>query len=87
MGRIYRYGQQLEVHIWNMITRDTREGQILDRLFEKLERMKEALGSDRVFDIIGDMIPGSRLDELLKDAIFNQRRMEEIEQHIDALDV
>ncbi len=87
MGRIHRYGQQLEVHIWNMITRDTREGQILDRLFEKLERMKEALGSDRVFDIIGDMIPGSRLDELLKDAIFNQRRMEEIEQHIDALDV
>jgi SNF2 family DNA or RNA helicase len=87
MGRIHRYGQQYEVHIWNMITRDTREGQILDRLFEKLETMREALGSDRVFDIIGDMIPGSRLDELLKEAIFSQRRMEEIEQTIDALNV
>jgi superfamily II DNA or RNA helicase len=86
MGRIHRYGQQYEVHTWNLISRDTREGQILDRLFEKMERMRDALGSDRVFDIIGEIIPGARLDELLKDAIFNQRRMEEIEQHIEAVD-
>jgi superfamily II DNA or RNA helicase len=87
MGRIHRYGQQYEVHIYNMITQDTREGQILERLFAKLERMKEDLGTDRVFDIIGDMIPGARLDELLKEAIFSQRRMEEIEQTIDAVNV
>jgi superfamily II DNA or RNA helicase len=86
MGRIHRYGQNYEVHIWNMLSRDTREGQILDRLFEKLGRMREALGSDRVFDIIGEIIPGSRLDDLLKEAIFSQRRMEEIEQHIEAVD-
>ncbi|MCB0190767.1 MAG: DUF3883 domain-containing protein [Anaerolineae bacterium] len=86
MGRIHRYGQQYEVHIFNMVTRDTREGQILERLFEKLERMKEALGSDRVFDIIGEMIPGTRLDELLREAVFSQRRIEEIEQKIEAVD-
>lgn len=86
MGRIHRYGQQYEVHVWNMITRDTREGQILDCLFRKLNLMRESLGSDRVFDIIGDIIPGSRLDELLKDAIFNQRRMDEIEQLIENMD-
>lgn len=86
LGRIHRYGQQYEVHIWNMISRDTREGQILDRLFEKLQAMRESLGSDRVFDIIGDLIPGGRLDELLKDAIFNQRRMDEIEQVIAQVD-
>jgi superfamily II DNA or RNA helicase len=86
MGRIHRYGQNYEVHVWNLITRDTREGQILARLFDKMDRMREALGSDRVFDIIGEIIPGARLDELLKDAIFHQRRMEEIEQHIDAMD-
>ncbi len=86
MGRIHRYGQQYEVNIYNMVTRDTREGQILDRLFEKLERMKEALGSDRVFDIIGEMIPGTRLDELLKEAVFSQRRIEEIAQEIEAVD-
>jgi len=86
MGRIHRYGQQYEVFVWNLITRDTREGQILDRIFEKLDSMREALGSDRVFDIIGQVIPGARLDELLRDAIFNQRRMEEIEQVIDRVD-
>ena len=86
MGRIHRYGQDREVFVWNMISKDTREGQILDRLFEKLGRMRDALGSDRVFDIIGDIIPGTRLDELLKDAIFNQRRMEEIEDQIEVVD-
>ncbi|MBN2394097.1 MAG: DEAD/DEAH box helicase family protein, partial [Anaerolineae bacterium] len=85
MGRIHRYGQNYEVHIWNLIARDTREGQILDRLFEKLDQMRQALGSDRVFDIIGEMLPGTRLDELLRDAIFSQRRMEDIEAHIEAV--
>jgi hypothetical protein len=33
------------------------------------------------------MIPGARLDELLKDAVFSQRRMEEIEQNIDEISV
>ncbi len=86
MGRIHRYGQQEEVHIWNLIAENTREGQVLDKLFNKLSRMREALGTDRVFDVIGDVIPGTDLDGLLKDAIFNQRRMEEIEQDIEAVD-
>ncbi|MBN1259367.1 MAG: DUF3883 domain-containing protein [Anaerolineae bacterium] len=86
MGRIHRYGQPYEVYIWNLITRDTREGQILTRLFEKLDRMREALGSDRVFDIIGELLPGTHLDELLRDAIFSQRRMEDLEAQIDAVD-
>ncbi|MFH1926952.1 MAG: helicase-related protein [Chloroflexota bacterium] len=85
MGRIHRYGQDREVFVWNMIAQDTREGQILLRLFEKLNKMREALG-DRVFDIIGEILPGTRLDELLRDAIFSQRRMEEIEGFIEAVD-
>ena len=86
MGRIHRYGQDREVYVWNMITQDTREGQILDRLFVKLDQMRVALGSDRVFDIIGEMLPGTSLDELLREAIFSQRRIEDIEQHIEAVD-
>ncbi|MFP4343587.1 MAG: helicase-related protein, partial [Anaerolineales bacterium] len=85
MGRIHRYGQDREVHIWNLVTRDTREGQLLERLFAKLEQMRQDLG-DRVFDVIGELLPGTRLDELLRDAIFSQRRMEELEQQIAAVD-
>ena len=86
MGRIHRYGQRKEVYIFNMVSRDTMEGKILDRLFKKLNAMKEALGSDRVFDIIQDVIPGTRLDEILKEAIFNQRSIEEIYEYVDSID-
>jgi superfamily II DNA or RNA helicase len=78
MGRIHRYGQQHEVHIYNLVTVDTREGRILEKLFEKLNRMKEQLGSDRVFDVIGDILPGTSLKELILEAIANRRTMEDI---------
>ena len=83
MGRIHRYGQDKEVFIYNMVSKDTREGQILERLFEKLNSMRVALGSDRVFDVIGEVIPGSSLEEILRDAITGQRRMEEIYEMVD----
>jgi len=86
MGRIHRYGQDHEVFIWNLVARNTREGQILEKLFAKLDKMREELGSDRVFDIIGEVIPGTNLKKLLQDAIFSQRRMEEIETTIDQVD-
>ncbi|GFP26010.1 hypothetical protein HKBW3S25_01496, partial [Candidatus Hakubella thermalkaliphila] len=38
MGRVHRYGQQHEVHIYNLVAVDTREGRILEKLFEKLSR-------------------------------------------------
>lgn len=78
MGRVHRYGQQHEVHIYNMVATDTVEGRILTRLFDKLERMKEHLGSDRVFDVIGDIIPKGNLKELILEAISETRTMEEI---------
>jgi len=86
MGRIHRYGQDREVYIWNLIAQDTREGQILEKLFNKLKQMRKALGTDRVFDIIGDVIPGTNLSKLLRNAILDQRRMEDIEFEIDQVD-
>ncbi len=78
MGRIHRYGQQHEVHIYNLVAVDTREGRILERLFDKLSRIKEQLGSDRVFDVIGEVLVGKSLKDLIVDAIANRRTMEEI---------
>ncbi|NPV53642.1 MAG: DUF3883 domain-containing protein [Firmicutes bacterium] len=78
MGRIHRYGQRNEVHIYNLVAVDTREGRILEKLFEKLDRMKEHLGSDRVFDVIGDVLPGTSLKDLILDAISSRRTMEDI---------
>jgi len=78
MGRIHRYGQQKEVHIYNLVAYDTREGMVLRALFEKLDRIREALGSDRVFDVIGEVIPGRTLKDLIVDAIARRRTLEEI---------
>lgn len=78
MGRVHRYGQQNEVHIYNMVAVDTKEGRILNKLFEKLERIKEHLGSDRVFDVIGEVLMGKSLKDLIVDAIANRRTMEDI---------
>ncbi len=77
MGRVHRYGQQHEVHIYNLVAVDTKEGRILERLFAKLQLMKEQLG-DRVFDVIGDVLPGKSLKDLILDAIANKRTMEDI---------
>lgn len=78
MGRVHRYGQQHEVHIYNLVAVDTREGQILDRLFDKLSQIRDHLGSDRVFDVIGDVLVGKSLKDLIVDAIANRRTMEDI---------
>jgi len=78
MGRVHRYGQQHEVHIYNLVAVDTREGRILERLFEKIDQIREHLGSDRVFDVIGEVLVEKSLKDLIVDAIANRRTMEEI---------
>jgi SNF2 family DNA or RNA helicase len=49
MGRIHRYGQQKEVHIYNLVAADTREGKVLEALFRKLERIQERIGQRPCF--------------------------------------
>ena len=78
MGRIHRYGQQHEVHIYNLVAVDTREGRILEKLFDKLSTIRDHLGSDRVFDVIGEVLVGRSLKDLIIDAIANRRTMEDI---------
>ncbi len=83
MGRIHRYGQRHEVHIYNLIAAQTREGKILEKLFEKLDSIRESLGSDRVFDVIGDIIPGKSLKDLIVGALSNERTMDDILRDFD----
>ncbi len=78
MGRIHRYGQQKEVMIYNLVAGNTREGAVLGTLLTKLERMRKALGSDRVFDVINDIISAPKLDQLMRDWLTNRRTMDEI---------
>jgi SNF2 family DNA or RNA helicase len=83
MGRIHRYGQQKDVYIFNLVAEDTREGEVLATLFEKLEEIKNKLGSDRVFDVIGDVFEGKNLYQLIIDAITNAKSREEILEELN----
>lgn len=78
MGRIHRYGQKYEVFVYNLIARDTIEGRIFRRLFEKLDEIRDKMGNDRVYDIIGDVYYGKDLAQLLADAAIGARTEEEV---------
>lgn len=58
MGRIHRIGQKNEVAIFNLVAANTREGDVMIRLLEKMERMREDLGTDLVYDFIGEVVDG-----------------------------
>ncbi len=85
MGRVHRYGQTKEVHIYNLVAIDTREGKVLEALFRKLQEIQEALGSDRVFDVVGEVLPGKSLKELIVEAISRRRTLDEIVREIEAV--
>ncbi|MEW5705355.1 MAG: helicase-related protein [Actinomycetota bacterium] len=83
MGRIHRYGQNKEVFVFNMVAKDTREGKVLNRLFEKLEEIKQALGSDKVFDVLSEVMYGKNLAQLLIEAAAHARDTDDILKDID----
>lgn len=85
MGRIHRYGQKKPVHVFNMVAADTREGEIMQTLFSKLEEIKNAIGSDKVFDVISDIIPGKNLAQLMLEATTSSRHQRTIVKDLQTL--
>ena len=69
MGRIHRYKQKHKVILLNLLAQDTREGRVLKVLLEKMQRMREELNDDKVFDVIGQQFSQISLKELITRAI------------------
>lgn len=67
-GRVHRIGQREVCHMWSLVARDTREGDVYARLLEKLEQQRAALGG-RVYDVLGQVFDGNSLRDLMIDAI------------------
>ncbi|WP_420626340.1 helicase-related protein [Candidatus Poriferisodalis sp.] len=67
-GRIHRIGQRRPCHLWNLVAHKTREGQVFERLFAKIEQQRQVYG-DQVYDVLGDAQINVSLRELLIDAI------------------
>jgi len=67
-GRIHRIGQTEVCHLWNLVANETREGDVFQKLFDKLDTEKDALGG-KVFDILGEAFENHSLHDLLVEAI------------------
>ena len=52
-GRIHRIGQREVCHLWNMVARDTREGDVFTRLLAKINQMSIAYNGN-LFNVLGD---------------------------------
>ncbi|MFQ5854061.1 MAG: helicase-related protein [Anaerolineae bacterium] len=94
MGRIHRIGQERDVYVFNFVAEQAQDGQpvvegrILKRLLDKLEQMRDALGRERVYDVIGEVLSLNRvnLPEMLREAAYDPRRLDEYLDQIDRLD-
>jgi superfamily II DNA or RNA helicase len=67
MGRIHRYGQTKDCYIFNFVATNTIEGQVLNRLLEKLQEIRDALEDDAVFNVVGEILPASQMERILRD--------------------
>ncbi|MFI0848416.1 helicase-related protein [Mesorhizobium sp. IMUNJ 23232] len=67
-GRIHRIGQTEVCHLWNLVAGETREGAVYQRLLEKLEEARKALGG-KVYDVLGEAFEDKSLKDLLMEAV------------------
>ena len=67
MGRIHRYGQRKDCLIFNFVATNTIEGRVLQRLLDKLQEIREALDDDAVFNVVGEVLPSTHIERVLRD--------------------
>ena len=93
LGRIHRIGQTRDVYAFNFVATSSKDGQpviegrILERLLNKLDRMRDALG-DRVFDVVGEVLSLNKvnLPDMLREVAYEPRRLDDYLDMIDRID-
>jgi superfamily II DNA or RNA helicase len=80
MGRIHRIGQRNEVFVFNLVARNTREGDVMKRLLLKMEQMRNDLGQEVVYDFIGDILEDESADlaKLMQAALYQREYLDDI---------
>ena len=82
MGRIHRYGQEHDCLIFNFVAVNTNEGRVLAKLLERLREIRKELGTDQVFDVVGEVFPGNLLEQLFRDLYTRRTNVPDIEARI-----
>jgi len=88
MGRIHRYGQKHPiVFIFNLVALNTREGKVLKKILDKIDTMKAHLGSEKVYDVIGEILENAGAEELLRRVALGEQEVADAVEKIDAISV
>ena len=82
MGRIHRYGQTKDCLIFNFVATNTIEGRVLQKLLEKLQEIRDALDSDSVFNVVGEVLPANEIERILRDYYAGKFGMEDLEERL-----
>ncbi len=81
MGRIHRYGQEKDCLIFNFVSTNTREGRVLQKLFERIQAIEDDLDPRRtgkVFNVLGDVFPANLLEKMIRDMYAHNQMTEEV---------
>jgi len=82
IGRLHRYGQRRDVKVHNLFVTNTREGQILARLMQKVAVIEKDLGG-KISEIVGFILEGVNLQDLIMRAIAENRPVEVTARNIE----
>jgi len=82
IGRLHRYGQRRDVKVHNLFVTNTREGQILARLMQKVAIIEKDLGG-KISEIVGFILEGVNLQDLIMRAIAENRPVEVTARNIE----
>lgn len=70
MGRIHRYGQENDCLILNFVSTNTREGRVMEKLFQRIREIENDLDPERtgkVFNVLGEIFPSNQIERKLRD--------------------
>jgi superfamily II DNA or RNA helicase len=82
VGRIHRYGQEKDCLVFNFVAQNTREGRVLRKLLDRLAEIRADLGSDQVFDVVGEVFPANQLERMMREMYARQIDVSKIEDRI-----
>ncbi|HOI56415.1 MAG TPA: helicase-related protein, partial [Phycisphaerae bacterium] len=85
MGRIHRYGQEKDCLIFNFVASNTREGRVMEKLFERIEAIEDDLDPGRtgkVFNVLGDVFPANQLEKMIREMYLRNLTEESIKSRI-----
>jgi len=85
MGRIHRYGQERDCLVLNFVSTNTREGRVLEKLFDRLKQIEKDLDPEQtgqVFNVLGEVFPANQLERMIREMYARSLTEEAIKERI-----